>query len=85
MKPHVKHYLDYFGYGMDDVILCEICNCVATDVHHIERCGMGGGHKMLDEINNIMALCRDCHEEFGDKREHKKMLRDAHKRVMDNA
>ena len=85
MKLHVKNYLEYFGHCVDDVILCEVCNAPAVDFHHIERRGMGGGHKRLDEINNIMALCRGCNMEMGDRIEYKKALRDTHKRVMDSA
>ena len=38
---------------------------------------MGGGNK--DEINNLMALCRKCHIEYGDKKQHKAMLSVTHK------
>jgi len=30
---------------------------------------MGGG-KGKDEIENLMALCRECHVEYGDKKQH---------------
>ena len=33
-----------------------------------------GGSKDSDEIINIMALCRECHNYFGDKKKFKKML-----------
>ena len=25
MKTYVKIYLNYFGYGIEDVIMCEVC------------------------------------------------------------
>ena len=56
MKRHVKIYLDYFGYGIDDFVPCELCNKKAIDIHHV----MGRG-KGKDVISNLMALCRDCH------------------------
>jgi predicted restriction endonuclease len=73
MKKHVKIYLDYFGYDISDTILCEVCGAKAVDLHHIERRGMGGS-KSADRIENIMALCRKHHEEFGDKKQWKEWL-----------
>lgn len=69
MKKHTKIYLDYFGYGTDDYIPCEVCRRKAVDIHHIVSRGMGGG-KGKDEIENLMALCRECHVEYGDKKQH---------------
>ena len=57
MNPHVKTYLDYYGYGEQDIILCERCNKKATDIHHIIYKSQGG----KDTIENLIALCRDCH------------------------
>ncbi len=28
MKPYIKTYLDYFGYGIEDRIDCEVCGNV---------------------------------------------------------
>ena len=56
MQPHVKIYMDYFGYGMDDIIPCEVCNSKAVDIHHIN--GRGKGKNV---IGNLMALCREHH------------------------
>ncbi len=67
MKNHIKVYLDYFDYTKDDKIPCEICNETANDIHHIDCRGMGGS-KTKDYIENLMALCRKHHNEFGDKR-----------------
>ena len=80
MKRHTKTYLKYFGYDTTDFIPCEICGNQAVDIHHIEARGMGGNPKGdKDEIENLMAVCRHCHEEFGDKAEHKHMLKVVHK------
>lgn len=54
MKKHIKIYLSYFN---DTYIPCEICVRPATDIHHIKYKSRGG----KDEICNLMALCRDCH------------------------
>jgi 5-methylcytosine-specific restriction endonuclease McrA len=49
--------MDYFDYGEQDVILCEACHRPAVNVHHIQGRGEG-----KDVIENLMALCRKCHD-----------------------
>jgi predicted HNH restriction endonuclease len=61
MKKHVKIYLNYHGYGQQDFIPCKICGTRAVDIHHIEPKGMGGS-KQRDTIDNLISLCRKCHE-----------------------
>ena len=58
MKRHIKNYLKEHGYSMQDVILCERCGFIAVDIHHIIYKSQGGS----DEVENLIALCRDCHE-----------------------
>ena len=77
MKKHTKIYLNYFGYDTTDWIPCEICGSSANDIHHIEPRGMGGS-KSKDVITNLMAVCRPCHEYYGDKKEHKEFLKEKH-------
>ena len=79
MINHKKIYCNYFGYDVGDVIICEVCkyNCEqpfafslglpavlkeAVDIHHIIPRGMGGS-KLRDYPENLIALCRECHEE----------------------
>jgi len=86
MKPYVKLYFDYFGIqydesGWHDFIRCEICGSEAKDIHHVDARGMGGS-KSKDKIENLMAVCRNCHEKFGDKREYKTFLKDTHQKWM---
>lgn len=78
MKNHTKIYLKYFGYDVNSFIPCEMCGMKAQDIHHIEARGMGGS-KHADTIENLMALCRQCHIDFGDKKQHKEMLKVVHK------
>jgi len=78
MKKHTKLYLDYFGYGIEDFIPCESCGSKAVDIHHIKARGMGGDKK-ADNINNLMALCRQCHLVMGDTKTHMEYLKDKHK------
>ena len=77
MKKHTKIYHDHFGLDPGDWIGCEVCNSTAVDIHHIEPRGMGGS-KEKDVIENLMALCRDCHVLFGDKTKFKDMLKRLH-------
>ena len=63
MKKHVKIYLDHHGYTIADIIMCEIHDCtdIAVDIHHIEPRGMGGNPDK-DVFENLIALCRSCHD-----------------------
>ena len=81
MKNYTKIYLKYFGYGQDDYIPCEVCDNRAVDIHHIEARGMGG-NKDKDLIDNLMALCRQCHIFFGDKEQYMQFLKDKHNEVI---
>lgn len=84
MKRHTRIYLDFFGYFEDDYICCEICRKRAVDIHHIDARGMGGS-KHKDTIENLMALCRMCHVEFGDKKQHKDELKEIHNEHIRNS
>ncbi len=77
MKKHTKLYLSYFGYDQSDFIPCEVCGYKAVDIHHIECRGMGGS-KEADKIENLQALCRECHVKYGDKKDFKEFLQDIH-------
>ena len=81
MKPYIKTYLKHFHYLADDFIPCEICGRKSVDFHHIECRGMGGS-KIKDNIENIMALCRECHLEYGDKKVWKKFLKENHEQKL---
>jgi len=65
MTPHVKTYLNYFQYTISDFIICEVPNCgsQAVDIHHIIPRSKFGSKKKAkqDNIENLIALCRDCH------------------------
>ena len=77
MKKHIKIYFDYFGYDQSDFIGCEVCASQAIDIHHIECRGMGGS-KQKDSIENLQALCRDCHIKYGDLKQYKDFLKEVH-------
>jgi len=81
MKQHTKIYFDYFGYDVTDFIPCEICGKMANDIHHIHARGMGGT-KQADNIENLMALCRNCHILKGDKKQFIEELQKIHNERM---
>ena len=62
-------------------IPCEVCDSKAVDIHHIEARGMGGS-KEADTIENLMALCRNCHIIYGDVKHHKEWLKHIHERKL---
>lgn len=75
--------MDFFGYKIPEDCFCEICGKQANDVHHIEARGMGGNPSgSKDVIENLQALCRNCHIEFGDKKQHKGNLKLIHNKFM---
>jgi ribosome-binding protein aMBF1 (putative translation factor) len=77
MKHHVKTYFDYFGIYPGETILCEVCGSLANDIHHIESRGMGGSTEK-DIIGNLMAVCRECHIKYGDKKQYIEFLQEKH-------
>ena len=78
MVKHVKIYMDYFGYGEQDFIPCEVDGRKAVDIHHIHGRGKG-----KDVINNLCALCRDCHDKAHNNR-HTYMSPDVYQAIHDN-
>ena len=83
MRKHTQIYLQGMGYKTSDFVPCEVCGCQAVDVHHIEARGMGGS-KDKDTIENIMALCREHHIQYGDKKQYKDFLKEIHLKNIPN-
>ena len=82
MLKHTKIYFDFFEIEYDQQsgwhnCISEISGLPATDIHHIERRGMGGS-KNKDKIENLMALTRDEHDKYGDKPEFMDYLKEIH-------
>jgi hypothetical protein len=84
MQKHTKIYFDFFDVEYDPFTgqhncKSELSGLPAQDIHHIEARGMGGG-KTADRIENLMALTREEHEKYGDKKQYKAMLKRVHNR-----
>lgn len=63
MVKHKKIFMEFFNLTPEDIVPCECCHkAVAVDVHHCEPKGMGGS-KLRDYIENLIGLCRACHDE----------------------
>lgn len=59
MQKHTKVFMGHYGYCVQDIIMCQRCRVsVAVDIHHIVFRSQGGG----DDIGNLIALCRKCHD-----------------------
>ena len=62
MKNHTKVYMQFFDYGEQDFVMCEFCqNDRAVDIHHLTKQSKFVSKKEKDYIENLMGLCRDCH------------------------
>ena len=75
--------MDYFGYSPGDFIPSELSGLPSVDINHISCRGMGGnpsGDK--DVIENLMAMTREEHEKYGDKKQFKAILIQAHRQFM---
>lgn len=83
MKRHTAVYMGFFGYKIPEDCFCEICGSQGKDIHHVEARGMGGS-KLKDRIENLMCVCRNCHEVYGDVTELKITLKKVHLNFMKN-
>ena len=62
MKPYKRNYLKSIGAGEQDFVPCEVCGRAAENIHHIHEKGMGG-RSGADELDNLIALCYQHHQE----------------------
>ena len=60
-KP-VINYHKAKGLYLGDFIACEVCGVKAVDIHHKKMKSQGG----TDEADNLIAVCRDCHQHLHD-------------------
>ena len=64
MQRHIRNYLSSIGADESTRIRCEVCNDLVNDIHHIiPRSKFGSKRKEeQDAPDNLIALCRSCHE-----------------------
>lgn len=85
MLKHIKVYLTYYDIGEQDVISCEYCSHPGRvdlggfDIHHINGRGPG-----KDVIENLMCLCRKCHDKANTYELSKKELQEIHNKHLKN-
>ena len=79
VPTHNQIYDQALGEGR----ICELTGAPYGDVHHIECKGIGG-RKSMDFIENLMALCRDAHTFYGDKKQYKEWLKEWHLEYLDH-
>lgn len=82
MKKYTKIYFDFFGYTTADFIPCEVCGAKSVDTHHIIARSIA--RNLINHISNLMAVCRSCHDKYGDKKQHKEFLLDKHIKFMND-
>jgi 5-methylcytosine-specific restriction endonuclease McrA len=73
--------MKYFDYALDDFIACTTCGTKAVDIHHIERRGIGGS-KDKDYIENLAALCRNCHDKAERNKEFNQIVKEKHLKLL---
>ncbi len=63
MSRHREIYAAFFNICEQDFFLCEVCQCNAlNEIHHIVYRSNGG----QDVIENLIGLCRSCHNKAHD-------------------
>lgn len=80
MQNYTRIYLDALGFDETDFIPCEISGKRGQDIHHI----IGRGKKGEDRIENLMAVTRQNHIDYGDKKFYMSMLFRVHKAYLRN-
>lgn len=80
MKPYTKTYLKFFGYHVPEEIMCEYCGSRAADIHHLTPRSLR--KDLVNKIDNLMALCRRCHDKAGMEREFNDYLRLIHRKKL---
>lgn len=83
MQKHIKVYFNFFN-PYNDFIACEICGKPANDIHHIHRRSEFGTKTKdeQDKIENLIALCRDCHDKAHANELTKEYLTEKHQERM---
>jgi 5-methylcytosine-specific restriction endonuclease McrA len=79
MKSYTIIYMCHFGYDESSWMPCERCNNTGVDIHHVY-----GRGKLLNEITNLICLCRNCHNLAHAEKITKEQLKEIHLNFMKN-
>ena len=83
MTNHAKVYLKHFDLGIDSIWQCECCGkqdyIQNQDLHHIHGRGKG-----MDVIENLMCLCRECHNKAHSIANSKQIFSNLHNEFLRN-
>tara|TARA_Y100001970_G_C14215099_1_gene849207 strand:+ start:2270 stop:2557 length:288 start_codon:yes stop_codon:yes gene_type:complete len=75
-----KHWKIYNDFWKPESIIAQTYQCTAcgnwlgTDIHHQSSRGMGGS-KCKDYIENLICLCRKCHDKCHKDKQYNKKAR----------
>jgi len=72
--------MDFFDYGEQDYLPCEVCSSRISDCHHILFRSQGG----KDVIENLVGLCRECHLKAHSSQEFNQYVKELHLQNIDN-
>ena len=64
LKEHTKILFKGRNWKIPEDAFCTKCNDFATDCHHY-RSRKSGGNKNMDYYENLIPLCRLCHDIAG--------------------
>lgn len=78
MINYKKTYINALGYDVGDFISSELSGVPAVDFHHIIGRGKGGE----DRIENLIAVSREEHIQYGDKKQYMVMLLTKHREFL---
>ena len=79
MKNYIITYMNFFDYFGEGFMPSEISDSSAVDIHHIICKGIGGtSDKNINCIENLIALTRDEHTKYGDKKKYYIFLINTH-------
>lgn len=81
MQIYTKTYFKAFGIAETDFVACECCEGRSTEIHHL----LGRKGELLNDIRNLMAICRTCHDDYGQIKVFVVYLLKIHRRRMDLA
>lgn len=78
MQKYTKIYLEKFKLTTGDFIPCECCGKKATEIHHL----LGRKGNLLNKLENSMAVCRTCHDDYGQIKHFMYYMLKIHKRQL---